>query len=189
MNTQRLKKEEAILLSLAKLDYLSRSQLQRMHDLKSDRNATHFLKSMSEFLCYFRDGENIYYLSAAGRERVGCQKVRKRTMQADHFLLRNQVYLAYGRPTSWKNEIKIEANGASVIADALFKRNGQYHFVEIDVTQKMSENARKIERYRKLYEVNRFTLIFATTTEYRKKRLLKLCDGLDVEIYTREELK
>ncbi|WP_231516886.1 replication-relaxation family protein [Sporolactobacillus terrae] len=189
MNMQRIEKEEAILLSLAKLDYLSRSQLQRMHNLKSDRNANHFLKSMSDYLCSFRDGENVYYLSAAGRERVGCEKVRKRTMQADHFLLRNQVYLAYGRPSTWKNEIKIEANGVCVVADAVFKQNSLFHFVEIDITQKMGENARKIARYRKLYAIKPFKLVFATTTEYRRKRLLKLCSGLDAAVYIREELK
>lgn len=176
-------------MSLAKLDYLSRSQLQRMHNLKSDRNANHFLRSMSDYLCSFRNGENIYYLSAAGRERVGCEKIRKRTMQSDHFLLRNQLYLALGRPVTWRNEIKIKTNGVSVVADAMFHRGGQYYFVEIDITQKMSENARKIERYRKMYAANRFKLIFATTTEYRKKRILKLCSGLDAEIYLREELQ
>lgn len=177
-------------MSLAKLDYLSRSQLQQMHNLKGDRNATHFLRSMSDYLCSFRDGENVYYLSAAGRERIGCPKIRKRTMQADHFLLRNQVYIACGRPSSWKNEMKIHVPGmATVIADAVFKRDGVYYFIEIDIAQKMSENTRKIDRYRKLYDAKPFKLIFATTTEYRRKKLMKMCQGMDTEIYTREELR
>ncbi|RDY70339.1 hypothetical protein DXT76_13825, partial [Halobacillus trueperi] len=62
---------------MKKLDFLTRGQLQLLHDLKSDRNAQHVLKQMSPFLNTFKDGQNIYYLNNKGRARVECEKVRK----------------------------------------------------------------------------------------------------------------
>ncbi|WP_306453842.1 replication-relaxation family protein [Bacillus sp. 7884-1] len=185
----RQQREERILLSLKKLDYLSRSQLQTLHGLGSARNASRVLKNMEQYISSFRDSENIYYLNKEGRERVNCQKVFKKTMQARHVLMRNDLYIACGQPATWKNEMKLEVKGrVSVIADALFIRERRYHIVEVDHTQKMGKNRTKVERYRKLIDLGVFEkqplFLWVTMTEYRRKQLLSLCEGLDVKVFT-----
>ena len=177
-------------MSLKKLDYLSRSQLQRIHRLGGDRNARRVIQNMSHYLCSFREGENIYYLNQEGRERVSSKKVRKKTLQARHFLMRNDVYIAYNQPATWKNEVRIKAGDDLVlIADAMFERSGRYYFVEVDHTQKMNQNRSKIEKYKKIKQNNDFTLIWITLTEYRRKQLISLCEGLDAQVHTINDFK
>lgn len=147
---------------------------------------------MSEYVNCFRDGENIYYLNEEGRERVGSTKVLKKTTQARHYIMRNTLFIAFGCPTTWKNEVKLEIKGqVSVICDALFMMNKQYQLIEVDNTQKMVNNRNKIERYRKLFEVVAFEkrpkLIWITTTELRRKQLEKACEGLEVKVYTMKD--
>ncbi|WP_332633681.1 hypothetical protein [Halalkalibacter flavus] len=36
---------------------------------------------MSDYVSAFRDKEKVYYLNAEGRERVECNKVRKKSVQ------------------------------------------------------------------------------------------------------------
>lgn len=194
-----MEREETILLSLKKLDYLTRSQLQTLHDLKSDRNAQRILKQMDEYVCSFRDGENIYYLNAKGRERVESQKIRKKTSNVTHFIMRNYLFIAYNRPASWKNEIRIKSQGqtpkdnVTVVADAVFKRDNRWHLVEVDNTQTMMKNENKVARYRKLFERKALgdhpKLIWITQTEYRKKRLREICNGLDCDVWTMTDFK
>jgi Replication-relaxation len=147
---------------------------------------------MSEYVNCFRDGENIYYLNEEGRERVGATKVLKKTTQARHYIMRNTLFIAFGCPTTWKNEVKLEIKGqVSVICDAMFMMNKQYQLIEVDNTQKMVNNRNKIERYRKLFEVAVFEkrpkLIWITTTELRRKQLEKACEGLEVKVYTMKD--
>jgi hypothetical protein len=186
-----VQREENILLSLKKLSYLSRSQIQILHDLGSARNASRILQHMNNYVSSFRDGENIYYLNKDGRERVNSKKVLKKTTQARHYIMRNSIYIAYGSPSSWKNEVRLgikEVKNSTVVCDAIFKQDNRYHIVEVDHTQKMIKNRSKIERYKKLIKLTYFDIapffIWITTTEYRRKELLNLCDGLDVHIFT-----
>lgn len=174
---------------MKRLDYLSRSQLQRIHRLGSDRNARRVLQEMEEYLSYFRDGEKVYYLNKEGRERVDCKKIKKKLGQVEHYLMRNELYIHLGQPSTWKNEMKFGLKDvAVVIADALFQKDNIYHIVEIDHTQKMSKNRSKVERYRKLAERTHLRLLWVTTTNYRSKQLEKLCEGLDVQIFTITDL-
>lgn len=173
---------------------MSRSQLQVLHRLGSARNASRVLKDMSDYVTYFLDGEAVYYLTKAGREAVGAVKVRKKSLQARHFVMRNQMYIALGCPSSWINEAKLSVAGhVTIIADALFKRGEQFNVVEVDNTQRMSENRAKIAKYRKLLELGVFKeppiFYWITKTEYRRKQLLKLCEGLNVKVYTVNDLK
>lgn len=104
--------------------------------------------------------------------------------------MRNELYIRFGQSSTWKNEVKFGLKGiAEVIADAIFEREGAYHIVEVDHTQKMTKNRSKIEKYRLLRAEMYFNLIWITTTEYRRKQLKKLCDGLDVQIFTIQDLK
>lgn len=165
-----------------------------MHRLGGERNANRVLKEMSEYICSFRQNENIYYLNKEGRERIGSEKVLKKTLQATHYLMRNDLYIAFGCPANWKSEIKLEVPAVvSVIADAVFVRNGVYHIIEIDHIQKMTVNREKVKKYRKLLELNVFekppVFVWMTTTEYRRKELTKLCDGMNAKIYLKADFK
>lgn len=182
---------EQILLSLKKCDYLTREQLQRMHKLGQNRNAQKVLRSMNQYLSYFsEDRKKVYYLNAAGREFVQADKIRKKTAQVNHFLMRNDLYISLGRPTTWRNEVKITLNNTSLVSDAAYMFNKIHHFVEIDNKQSMQKNVQKIKKYRKLSTFNpQFQLVWVTTTLYRRNRLEKLCEGMNYKILLWEDLK
>jgi hypothetical protein len=189
---EKEQRQEAILSSLAKLDYLTRSQLQVLHELGSARNTSRVMKSLEPFVAKFLDGEAVYYLTKEGRERTGAKKVRKRTIQARHFIMRNDLYIAFGCPSTWKNEVKLEVKGVvSTVADALFTQDGRYYIVEVDHQQKMSANKAKIAKYRKMLELGVFktppVFVWITTTEYKRKQLMQLCEGLDVKVFLASE--
>lgn len=195
----KLQREEAILSSLKKLDYLSRSQLQKLHDLGGDRNARRVLCNMSEFASSFRNenGESIFYLSKYGRERVGCEVVRQKTNQVNHFLMRADAFIYY-KPEDWKNEIKISVTDVvSIIPDAYFRHQMRRHFLEVDHLQHMSKNSEKIEKYKKLKSTDTFQeklkyfppLVWVTITATRKKQLLEWCEGLDTVVHIWDEIR
>lgn len=183
---------------MKKLDYLTRSQIQRIHDLKSDRNAQRVLKNMEEYLNVIKDTESIYYLNAKGRELVGCDKVRKRTGNVSHYIMRNYLYIAFRCPSTWRNEIRIrngsnKNNMITCVADAVFMKGDAHCIVEVDNTQTMKKNQKKVEKYRELRQRGAFGMlaphfIWITTTEYRKKELLELHKGLNIQVFTLSDL-
>lgn len=147
---------------------------------------------MEQYLNSFRDGEAIYYLNQEGRERVNSTKVLKKTSQAGHYIMRNALYIARGRPATWENEMEISVEGkVKVICDALYTMNKRLHIVEVDHTQKMINNKDKIRRYRQLIELNAFEVspkfLWVTTTEFRRKQIQSLCQGLDCTVYTMKD--
>lgn len=105
--------------------------------------------------------------------------------------MRNDIYIAFGCPATWKNEIRLgikEVKDTNVICDAVFQMDKRFYIVEVDHTQKMSKNKTKVERYKKLIELGFFEkppkFIWITTTDYRRKQIIKLCDGLDHQVFT-----
>gem|GEM_PF-4180984 len=80
----------------------------------------------------------------------------------------------------------------TVVSDAHFIIDKKHYIVEIDNMQKMNKNRAKIDKYRRLIERNSFgsmpKLIWVTTTTYRQKKLLELCDGLDIKVYLNTDL-
>ncbi|MGG1691828.1 replication-relaxation family protein [Heyndrickxia ginsengihumi] len=183
---------ESILLSLKKQGYLTRRQIQTIHNLKGDRNANRILNDMSEYLQSFRhEMEKVYYLSRKGRERVKCDVVRKKTPNIQHFLLRNQLWVYLRCPSSWKNEIKIKVDNVSIVCDAMFYKGKIPVFVEVDVSQPMVKNRGKIEKYRKIRDLTgqEFILIWITELESRRTKLNALMSGLKGRVYTLSEIK
>lgn len=185
-----------ILTSIDSLGFLTTSQLQRLHNLGGRRNTTRILNDMSEFLCSFREHETVYYLSAKGRKEIGSQKVRRRTIHTQHTLMRNNVYIAY-KPDYWRLEMPLKWGDKSVIPDAVFKNNaGGYVFLEVDHTQSLAANERKISLYKELRESGLFqrkygsfpTIMYVTVNEYRHKKLHALLDGLKAEIVLGSDL-
>lgn len=193
---QLTQREEAILLLLKKFDFMTRDQLRQCLNLGKINNANRVLRNLSDYLTSVREGyQSIYYLSKDGREYIGCDKIRKKSNVVQHSIMRNQFWLHFGCPKDWRNELKISNGNTTVIADAVFTRNGFYHFLEVDHLQTMKENRTKIERYKMLMESlgKQFgyypTLIWITTTEYRRKQLEKACEGLKVKVYTVDDIK
>jgi len=195
----KLLREEAILSSLKKLDYLSRSQIQRLHGLGGDRNARRVLQNMNALISSFRGetGESVFYLSKAGRERIGSDITRQKMNQVNHYLMRADVYI-HLRPEDWKNEVKISVGDiVRITPDAYFSYQLRRHFLEVDHLQSMSKNKDKIERYKKLQSTGSFQerlryfprLIWVTMTETRKKQLMELCNGLDTIVYTWADIR
>jgi hypothetical protein len=165
--------------------------LQKLHNLGSERNAQRVLKNMGEYVSHFKDFEHIYYLNKEGRDRVNSNKVLKKTIQARHFIMRNDLYIAYGCPVTWKNEVKLgikEDKSTHIVCDAIFQNNKQHHIIEVDHTQKMIKNKSKMDRYKKLMNYRFFEIspkfIWITTTELRRKQLMEACKGLNVKVYT-----
>lgn len=197
MNRQLLKtlRQEKILSSLDKLGFASRSQLQKLHDLGGDRNACRVMADLSEYVNHFRDIENIYYLNKKGAERVGAEKVLTKSQNYTHTLMRNDLYINLNMPTQWRNERIIEIPGKlKIIADAHFTVNGIPYLAEIDNTQDMVNNRKKIENYKKLKEVwsdkyGKFpTIIWVTKSEVRKTKILKHSQGLNTRVYLHKDL-
>lgn len=169
-----------------------------IHNLKSDRNAQRVLKAMEEYLNVIKEGENIYYLNSKGRETVNCDKVRKKTSTVEHYLMRNYLYIALGCPHEWRNEVEIisikQKDKLIVRSDALIKKGDFYTVIEVDNAQKMTENLKKIDRYRVLKDRGAFGIlapkyVWITRTEYRKQELLKACQGMNVEVYLLSDFK
>ncbi len=171
---------------------MTRLQLQTIHNLKGDRNANRILNDMSEYLHSFRHGlENVYYLSKTGRERIKSDVIRKKTPNVQHFLLRNQLWMHLKYPSTWQNEVRIKIGDISIVCDAIFKNNNAHVFVEVDVSQPMIENKRKIDKYKKIKEITNqdFILIYVTELESRRMKLTELMKGLKGKVYTLNEIK
>jgi hypothetical protein len=181
-------------LSLKKFDYFTREQLQKIHNLKGDRNANRVLSGLSKYLGSFRHGmENVYYLNKAGREHVGCKVVRKKTPNIQHFLMRNQLWICMGMPHSWENEIKVTVKDINIICDAKFLLQKTDILVEIDITQSMAKNRGKIDKYKRIKELtgNDFHLIWVTETESRRAALTNLMAAakLTGKVYSIKDLR
>lgn len=191
-------RQEAILLSLKKLDFLNRDQLSKMHKLGNVRNTNRVLKELSPYLFNFRGQySTIYYLNKEGREYVNSQKVRKKNSFVNHVVMRNDFYIYMGYPAEWKNEMRIKDSKHSVVCDAWFKKNGMFHYLEVDSIQKMKENKSKIKQYRGFFQqgelANHFgyvpKLIWLTNSELRRKQLMDLCNDFPCSVYTIEDIK
>lgn len=191
-------RQEKILLSLKKLDYLNRDQLSTIHRLGKKCNTNRILRELSPYLSSFREEySNIYFLNKEGREYVNSNKERKKNKFVNHVIIRNDFYIFSGYPHDWKNEIKFSDDNYTIICDSLFKSNGKYQFLEVDSLQKMKNNRSKLANYKGLFE-NRTIhdhfgyfpkLVWLTTTDLRKRQLIELCKGLPYAVYTIDDIK
>jgi hypothetical protein len=191
-------RQERILLSLKKLDFLNRDQLRKIHRLGTVRNTNRILKELSPYLSKFREEySTIYYLSKDGREYVNSKKVRKKNSFVNHVIARNDFYIYTGLPREWRNEMKVHDGKFTVICDSWFKKENKYHFLEVDLLQKMRENKSKIKQYHGLFENGVLkkhfgyfpTLTWLTTTELRRKILKELCKDLPCVVYTLDDIR
>lgn len=195
MNIKREQRIDQILLSLKNLDYLSTSQIQRLHNLGGDRNARRFLKGMGEWVSSFRDTENVFYLNKSGRERIGATTVRQKISPVTHYLMRNDLFI-HGKPSIFKPELKITVGDTCLIPDVWMKMNDAYYFVEVDNTQRMVKNSQKIEKYKKIKETGAFQhkygyfprILWLTALESRKKSLSEMSVELESKVILWEDI-
>ncbi|MBT2600924.1 MULTISPECIES: replication-relaxation family protein [unclassified Oceanobacillus] len=190
---QRQQRDEQILLSLDKLTYATREQLQIINNLGGDRNAQRILARMEKdkLLLAARLEKKIYYLSNKGKQLIGSTQGNLNKKEVTHALMRNDLYIKLGMPSDWKKERPVTWGGNKLIPDATFKRNGEFYFIEIDNQQTMAANIDKIKKYKDLSYIihqqynHRPTLIWYTLFPTRKKKLKELCEKLSIkyEIY------
>ena len=179
--------------------FLSRGQLQRLHRLGGDRNAQKVLRQMGDLVHSFREERygTVYYLNKHGRQMIGSKKVVKRTLQIRHTLMRNDFFFHVGCPVNWRNEIKVTDGQTTLVADALFMKNKQYHFLEVDNTQTMVENSAKIKRYREMFDRGLFqqqfgyfpTLHIVTVSPGRVRRFRDICEGMPSSVYLIDDIR
>lgn len=185
---------------LQKMKFATREHLQSIAELHlgTNRNALKVLGEMKE-LIHSRNhkGKNVYYLARKGADIIGVEDIPQWSLQIDHYLLRNDMYVYFQCPLDWGTEVKLELKPAIgepkiLIADAVFSLNGRDHFLEVDRTQSMVENKKKIDYYAQVHHLltNQPELIFYTTTPTRRETLTKLCKekNLNFKIYTKEDL-
>ncbi|MER2057222.1 MAG: replication-relaxation family protein [Niallia sp.] len=189
MKEQRI---ENILLSLKKMDYLTQKQIQRIHGLGGERNANRILWESRDFLSNFRNGlEKVYYLNKLGRMRVDCEIVRSKTMNIEHFLLRNQLWIHLKMPHTWTNEVKIIVGDTSIVCDAKYLASDKTPvFVEVDVAQPMVKNIKKIHKYKRFKELTnqKFHVLWVTQLESRRSKLKEMSNGLSSAVYTANDI-
>jgi Replication-relaxation len=189
----RQEREMKIMETLALLDLATRSQLQQIHSLGSNRNASRVLKNMDQYLNSFTDIEKVYYLNAAGRELAGAKKVVTKTSQYTHTLMRTDMYIHFGCPKHWINEYSLP----KLTADAVFMHEGRQYFLEVDHKQKLKANIHKLKEYFRFKETGLWqkknngtfpTVLFYTLTSTRKAQLLESDPGLNLQVITKEDL-
>ncbi|HZG82121.1 MAG TPA: replication-relaxation family protein [Brevibacillus sp.] len=178
---------------------MSRGHIQRLHRLGGDRNARKVLQQMEEYLYCFREEGygTVFYLNRIGRQMIGSQKVVKRSMQTRHTLMRNDFFFRAGCPGYWRPEVKVTDGHTTLVTDALFKKAGQYNFLEVDNTQTMVENRAKIKRFREIFDRGLFqkeygyfpTLHVVTVSKIRVRRFVELCKGLPAQVYYHQDIK
>lgn len=111
------------------------------------------------------------------------------------------MWLYYYCPKDWRIEEPItfsEGLKQFVIKpDATFTLEGKYFFLEVDRTQSMADNKKKIELYSKLHPLiqQQFnhppTLVFYTLTPLRREKLKELCNEHNVtcHVYTKDDIR
>lgn len=174
----------------------TRSQLQKIHNLGSNRNANRILANLSRYVNHFRDVENIYYLNKVGRDLVGSKKAVTKSLQFQHTIMRGDMYIHFKQPKRWTNEYEIKAE-PKIVCDAVFETGGYQYFLEVDRMQKMSTNIEKLKSYFRFKLTNKWQLsnsgnfpilLFYTATDSRKAQLQEMNPGLQLQVLTKKDL-
>jgi hypothetical protein len=196
---KKKQRDYSILTTLDLLGMATRSQLQAIHQLGSNRNATRILKNLEKYTSHFRVIENIYYLNKEGRELIGSTKVVTKTLQYEHTIMRNDIYVHFQCPKNWMNEYVIPAKEFRIVADSVFQAEKEVYFLEVDNMQKMKQNYEKIDKYKRFKEMGLWqqqnaghfpTLLFYTTKDNRQNQLREYCKQKELKalVYTKEDL-
>jgi hypothetical protein len=158
----------------------------------------------------YYEKEKVIYLNKAGKEFIASTSEESKRGLMLHTLMRNEVYIHFKCPYDWKNEYTLEvdskpqnsfqiqfkglslSNKKKVVADAVFKRNGYLHLIEVDNERKMIDNKKKIENYREVlpaYKNDSPILYIFTKTENRKQKFEEWLKGINHKVITFEEIR
>ncbi|MDC3412501.1 replication-relaxation family protein [Terrihalobacillus insolitus] len=189
---------------MATIKFATRSQLQEICKLGGDRNANRILQRLEHenLISSFRWHQKIYSISKSGRQLIGNDTIPvKRNAYVQHTLMCNEAYIDNGTPNDWRTEepVKFKSKGVKkrFVPDATFTKDGRTVFVEVDRTQRMNENRKKLEIYSELqneYKIRKKCppfIIFYTTTIMRKRKMELMCKEMDLlcDIYLHDEIK
>jgi hypothetical protein len=153
---------------------------------------------LTKYISHFRGSEYIYYLNKEGRELIGSDKVVQKTINYEHTIMRNDIYIHFGCPKLWQNEYKIPNPEFTIIPDAIFSVKGQQYFLEVDREQKMKKNIEKLLQYKRFKDMElwqkrnmgRFpVLVFYTSKDSRKHQLTEANPGIELLTLTKEDLE
>ncbi len=167
--------------------------LRGIHDLKSYRNACYVIKKIEPYVnTTFFNKEKVFYLNKQGLSFIDSDKQQVKKSNLEHTLLRNEAYMYLNCPLDWKNECVLEyevmqpnnlgivikgmnvVTKSKMVADAVYKRNGYTHIVEIDNTRHMQDNHKKIKSYVDCFKsLDTPRLEIFTTTLDRKRKFEK----------------
>lgn len=147
-------------------------------------------------------GKNVYYLNKEGRDWIGATREVKYSYLIEHYLLRNELFIHYGCPKTWVVEKRthfkvIGQPEKSICPDARFQKEGVWHFIEVDRTQSMAENRKKILEYGELSPLiekdlgSKPVIIFYTIKSSRQAKLKELCKeaGVDCVVYHPDDIR
>jgi hypothetical protein len=120
----------------------------------------------------------------------------KWSLQVEHHVMRNDIWLYYYCPKDWQIEVPITIRSGLeqlvLVPDAMFTLEGKPYFLEVDRTQNMHKNKEKIDLYARLNPLmpDKPTIIFYTTTELRKQKLKEYgsSKGLECRVLMKEDL-
>jgi hypothetical protein len=155
------------------------------------------MKNLEKYTNRFLLNEYVYYLNKEGRGLLGSEKVVTKSLQVEHTLMRNDIYIHYGCPKLWQNEYKVPNPEFIIVPDAIFSVKGTQYFLEVDRLQKMKKNIDKLEKYKRFKDMGlwqkknmgRFPVVlFYTEKESRKVHLMQNNPGIELLVYTKEEL-
>lgn len=187
------------------MEFATRKQLQKLHNLGTDRNANRVLKGLGEWVVRGSlDGEYVYYLSEYGAKWLGVDKGTKWNDKVRHKVMRNELFIFYNCPSDWENEKHVEftANvkqqgllmkkNKAIVPDSRFTKDGIRHYVEVDNTRMMNDNQSKLRDYAYLQEAymltngKTFKLIIYTQSSHRKQQFLELLNKYKIkgEVFT-----
>jgi hypothetical protein len=192
MNQERL---ESLLMTIDRLGIVKIRHLQYINNLGSYRNACKVVKGLEDYTHQkFWNKEKVVYLNEKGRKLIGSDNGITLSLNTEHYLLRNDVYIHFDCPHDWKNEHTLKVTEApnrmdiviqglkpsterKLVTDAYFTRNGYTHLIEIDNKLNMADNRKKVQNYAEILPLVRKDfqsvpiLCFFTTTETRRKKL------------------
>ncbi|UII58136.1 hypothetical protein LS684_21170 (plasmid) [Cytobacillus spongiae] len=194
MKQERL---ESLLMTIDRLGIVKIKHLQHIHKLGSYRNACKIINGLIDYTHQkYWNKEKIIYLNEKGRKLIDSEHSVTMSLNTEHYLLRNDIYIHFNCPQDWVVEYTIESvadapsrsdiiiqgvkpsNKKKVITDAFFTRNGYAYLIEIDNKLNMADNRKKVQKYAEVLPLVRKdfqsvpVLHFFTTTENRRKKLV-----------------
>jgi hypothetical protein len=164
--------------------YATRFHLQEAIDLGAERNANRILSRLeSEGLVKsYRRESKVYALTTVGAALIGAESKTNNSGHIKHSLLRNDAWIALGKPEDWRIEQAFKFGPKRIVPDAVSEANGLLRIIEIDRLQKADVNREKLRTYADLQRAYRQhgrvvpEIIFVTINEGKAMMLRRMAE-------------